>query len=256
MKSTRLIDLFQRARSDDALAVIEGVQALKHAVRFRAEIDHYITCDINSAQKLLKEVADDITDGILPNFTEVSEELFAKLSPRPHRTGVIALAKRAPYTLKDIADGNPIVFLENPKDLENVGAVIRVAAAADAAAVVISGDIDIWHPAVIRGAAGLHWALPVFDARHPELNSGSVTEPIEILKRVQNDRRLVALDPTGEEVSKDRIPRDSVLVFGTERHGISKAMLDNCDEITRLPMKRGVSSLNLATSVAATLYQL
>lgn len=245
MKNTQLIDLFQRARSDDSLAVIEGVQALKHAVRFGAEIEQYITCDIVNLQILLAELAGDVKESILAKITEVDKYTFDKLSPRPHRTHVVALAKRRSYKIAEISQIRPIVFLEDPKDLENIGAVIRVSAAADVGAVVISGNIDIWHPAIIRGAAGLHWALPVFsDIQAPSF-----------LRR-QESRPFISLDPTGEDITKLNVPKNAVLIFGTERHGISRQLLDQSDAIISLPMKQGVSSLNLATSVAATLYQL
>lgn len=242
MRTTQLVDRFQKARSGKTIAVIEGVQALKHAIRFGAEISEYITYDIDSVKQLLGELATDITDDIFTDFTEVSEETFAKLSRNPHRTKVMALAQRKDYQLSDAPDAKPIVFLENPKDLENIGAVIRVAAAADAGAVVTTGDIDIWHPAVIRGAAGLHWALPVLNVDATLLDA--------------SERPLIALDPTGTDFGKATISDDSILIFGTERHGISQKLLDRSDQILRLPMKEGVSSLNLATSVAATLYQL
>ena len=256
MTDTHLVDFFQRSRSDKKLTVIEGAQALKHAVRFNAEIQHYITCDIHSLEKLLEELAKDVKTGVLEKVQEVDEQTFAKLSKRPHRTKVMAIAKRRDWHTTDIADEKPVIFLEEPKDLENIGAVIRVAAAADAGAVVISGNIDIWHPAVIRGAAGLHWAIPVFDGCHPEFISGSNEENVEIPDPVRNDRQLIALDPNGKDINKATIPTNSILIFGTERYGISKTLLSKSDQIVRLPMKKGVSSLNLATSVAATLYKM
>ena len=45
-----------------------------------------------------------------------------------------------------------------------------------------------------------------------------------------------------------------MLVFGTERAGLSDAMKARADRVVALPMREGVSSLNLATSVAAVLY--
>ncbi len=231
MKDTQLIDRFQQARSDDLLAVIEGVQALKHAVRFNAMIDLYITCDIELLESMLAELANDVKESILASITEVSEDTFSKLSPQPHRTKVIALAKRRAYDFSQIDDEKPIILLEEPRDLENIGAVI-------------TGALDIWHPAIIRGAAGLHWAIPVMDVSNPSF------------MRRQGSRQIISLDPTGEELVKSTIPKNSILIFGTERHGISDQLLKKSDQIISLPMKPGVSSLNLATSVAATLYQL
>jgi RNA methyltransferase, TrmH family len=240
MLSTKIIDTFQKARHDTALAVIEGVQALKHAVRFKADIEQVITYDIKHLESLLDELAPDVEADILKITQEVSEADFSKLSRQPHRTKVMALGKRRQYKLGDLDAKKPIIYLENPKDLENIGAVIRVAAAANAGGVLISSDVDIWHTAVIRGAAGLHWALPVLNV---------VANNIFTLKRP-----IIALDPSGEEMSVKS--KNGVFIFGTERHGISPELLDKSDCIARLPMRSGVSSLNLATSVSATLYRL
>jgi len=242
MKSSQLVDRFQRARHDNALAIIEGVQALKHAARFNATFEHIITVDGSALKDLLTELAPDTIENIMTQTIEVNEQTFNRLSPRPHRTQVIALAKRNVYTLENLESAKPVIFLEDPKDLENIGAVIRVSAAADVAAVCISGPIDIWSPAIIRGAAGLQFALPVFNCE------------IELLLTL--GRRVISLDPTGDETRLATAIKNSIFVFGTERHGISSTLLKKSHQIIRLPMKKGVSSLNLATSVAATLYSL
>jgi TrmH family RNA methyltransferase len=241
MKDTKLIDLFQTARKNEQRAVVEGIQALKHAVRFNAAIEIIVTSDLELLKELTSTLAGDTAEQILSSAILVSEEVFGKLSPQPPRTKVIALAARKNYKFSDISNQKPIIFIENPRDLENIGAVIRVAAAADAGAVVCNGPVDVWHPAVIRGAAGLQYALPVFNA------------PLELIKK---GRELVALDPTGEPIAPKLLQTNAIFIFGTERHGITEETLQKSDQILRLPMKQGVSSLNLATSVAATLYMM
>ena len=68
------------------------------------------------------------------------------------------------------------------------------------------------------------------------------------------DRPLVALDPDGVVVDPGEIPPRSLLVFGTERYGISEEIERKADMRVRIPMREGVSSLNVATAVAAVLY--
>ena len=46
----------------------------------------------------------------------------------------------------------------------------------------------------------------------------------------------------------------AILAFGTERHGLSDEVLDRATMRVRIPMRQGVSSLNLATSVSAVLF--
>ena len=126
------------------------------------------------------------------------------------------------------------MLLEDPRHLGNVGAAVRVAAAAGAAALLTTGAADPWDPAALRGAAGLHYALPVGRGDPP------------------GDRPLVALDPGGEEATA--LPAEATLAFGTERDGLSPALVARADLRVRIPMRAGVSSLNLATAVAVALY--
>jgi TrmH family RNA methyltransferase len=132
----------------------------------------------------------------------------------------------------------PVVLLENPRNLGNIGACVRVAAAADAGAVLTTGSQDPWQPDVLRGAAGLHFAIPV--ARITHLGLGG--------------RPLIAVDPRGEPLDATQLPPRAVLAFGTERYGISEDLLARAAQSISIPMRGGVSSLNLATAVAAVLF--
>jgi len=50
------------------------------------------------------------------------------------------------------------------------------------------------------------------------------------------------------------IVKSAILVFGTERDGVSKSLKEKSNKIISIQMQKGVSSLNLATSVSAVLY--
>jgi len=134
-----------------------------------------------------------------------------------------------------------VVVLEDPRDLGNLGACVRVAAAADAAGVLSTGTHDPWHPDVLRGAAGLHFALPVMRLAD-----------IEQLKDTK--RPLLAIDPAGDPLVPAELPERALLAFGTERYGLSEELGVRAEARVSIPMRSGVSSLNLATSVAAVLF--
>lgn len=215
--------------SEAGAVCLEGLHAVKHALRFGAELVEVTTDDPARLESLARELAPD-----------VAEEIVARAARGPGPfppTGVIAFAKRPPFALPE-PDDRPVVLLDHPRHLGNVGAAIRVAAAAGAAAVLVLGDADPWHPQAVRGAAGLQYALPI--ARVDELPP----------------RPLVALDPDGDPFDGDALPRGPILAFGSERRGLSPALLERADTRLALPMRDGVSSLNLATAVAAVLYAL
>lgn len=232
---------FRAARTDPALAVLEGFHAIKHAIRFGAEFHAIATRDLAELQAFVAQLAPDVGARLMASVLEVRADIFDQLSPTPPETGVIAIAKRRITTIGQLAAlprNAPIVLLESPSHSGNIGAVIRASAGAGAAAVITTGPNDPWNPGAIRGSAGLHYALPVVRSE-----SISIT-----------GRPLVAIHPDGDELTRNNIPDDAVLAFGSERSGLSGALLDTATHRIRIPMKPGVSSLNLATSVAIVLY--
>jgi RNA methyltransferase, TrmH family len=237
----RLIEHFRRARRDPDLAVLEGFHALKHALRFGAELLKVVTADPEQVMALASALAPDVIETLRSRMQAVSPRVFVALAPQAPPTGVIATARRPDVALAELLGRpsvSPIVLLEDPHSMGNLGACIRVAAAADALAVLSMGRNDPWHPDAVRGAAGLHFALPVVHLSGP----------------VISDRVLVAIDPGGDDLQPERLPARAILAFGAERHGLSDELLAAARVRTRIPMRPGVSSLNLATSVAAVLY--
>ena len=67
-------------------------------------------------------------------------------------------------------------------------------------------------------------------------------------------RPLLAIHPDGECLRPGTLPDGAVLAFGSERRGLSDGVLAAADRQIALPMRPGVSSLNLASAVAAVLY--
>ena len=244
MQDGSLIPRFGRARRDPALAVLEGFHPVKHALRFGANVLELVTPDAARLERLAVELAPESSARMLELAREIDPAVFERLAPLAPSTGAIALAERAsvdPHALLADTRPAPVVLLEDPRDLGNIGACVRVAAAADAAGVLSTGSHDPWHPDALRGAAGLHYALPVARLARVQELPGS-------------DRPLLALDPDGEPLEPSELPARAVLAFGTERRGLSAELLARADARIAIPMRAGVSSLNLATSVAAVLF--
>ncbi|WP_329012896.1 TrmH family RNA methyltransferase [Streptomyces sp. NBC_01601] len=231
-----------RERAGDAV-LLDGFHALKHALRFGAEVPVAVTTDREATLALAGELAGDVRDTLDALLTEVPQAVYASLVPRPHPTGVAALAVRPSReaNLKALARmprTAPVVVLDEPRNLGNAGAVIRLAAGFGATGVVTTGTLDPWHPTVVRGGAGLHFATAVERLGVDELPAGP----------------LFALDPHGEDIRRTELPDDAVLAFGSERSGLSAPVRARADRLLALPMRPQVSSYNLATSVAMTLY--
>jgi RNA methyltransferase, TrmH family len=241
--TTSVVRRFHEARRSDRLVVLQGFHALKHALRFGAEVELVACIDSGELERLAQRLAPDLAERIDALAVVLEAEAFKRLGPYVPHTGVVSVAYRAaigPDELLAAAGPAPIVLLEDPRHFGNLGAVIRVAAAIDAAGVLTTGRQDPWDPVAVRGSAGLHYALPV----------------ARVERLPETDRPLFAFDPQGEPMRPGLVPERALLAFGTERAGLSEDLLDRADERLSLPMREGVSSLNLATSVAAVLYSL
>ncbi|MGK5544364.1 TrmH family RNA methyltransferase [Streptomyces sp. URMC 127] len=223
--------------------LLDGFHALKHALRFGADVPLAVTSDKEAALTLAEALADDLTATLAERLVEIPAGDLRELVPRIHPTGVAALAVRPRRTanldaLSRAPRKAPVVVLDNPRNLGNVGAVIRLAAGFGATGVVTTGDMDPWHPNAVRAGAGLHYATAVERLPLPELPPGP----------------LYALDPEGDDIRSVRLPDDALIAFGSERHGLSAELRERATRLVALPMRPQVSSYNLATSVAMALF--
>ncbi|MEU9579616.1 TrmH family RNA methyltransferase [Streptomyces chilikensis] len=227
----------------DDTVLLDGFHALKHALRFGASVPLAVATDRAAALALAEDLAPDVRAALDGLLTEVDEEVYRRLVPRPHPTGVAALALRPDRgaglrALGRLPRTAPVVVLDQPRNLGNAGAVVRLAAGFGVTGVVTTGTLDPWHPTVVRGGAGLHFATVVERMDVAGLPPGPV----------------FALDAEGEDIRGVRLPDDAVLAFGSERSGLTAELRARADRLLSLPMRPQVSSYNLATSVAMTLY--
>jgi tRNA G18 (ribose-2'-O)-methylase SpoU len=238
-KLKTLIEQNQNGAGEYAIA--EGLHAVKHALRFNAEPKIILAQDKKELIKLSNRLCPDISK----KLEQVIElKYFDKLTDFKIRTKVLGIFYK-PKPTKEIKLSGKTVLLDNPRDLNNIGAVIRVCAAAGIKNLILTGDSNPWNTRAIRAAAGLQFALHIYQA--------------DLKQITKLNFPMICFDERGRELSaklKLEIPKDSLLVFGSERDGISEELKLSANNIIRLPMQEGVSSMNLATSVSAALYSL
>jgi tRNA G18 (ribose-2'-O)-methylase SpoU len=223
--------------------LLDGFHALKHALRFDADVRVVLTSDRAAVALLAEKLAPDVAERIDTLAVEVPSAALRELVPRIHPTGIAALAAR-PARADNLAAlareprRAPVVVLDNPRNLGNIGAVVRLAAGFGATGVVTTGDADPWHPTVVRAGAGLHFATAVEQLTLDQFPPGPV----------------YALDPDGDDIRDVPFPDAALLAFGSERHGLSPELRARATRLVAVPMQPQVSSFNLATSVGMGLF--
>lgn len=181
-----------------------------------------------------------------PVFVAAQEVVDAVAGFHVHR-GCLAAAERPRATLPP--DARRVVVLEELVDVDNVGALVRNAAAFGADAVLLSpGCADAFYRKAVRTSAGHVFSLPVVRAS---------TWPAD-LEALGRELTLVGtVVDAGAPSIADVPPLARVaLVLGTEGTGLSRAARSLCHRLVTIPMAPGADSLNVAVAGAVALYAL
>lgn len=157
------------------------------------------------------------------------------------------------------AEGRPVrvCVLEGIVDHSNVGAIFRSAAALNVDGILVSPTcVDPLYRRSARVSMGT-----VFQVPWTRIGSEARTWPADGLSVLRNmGFTCAAMALSDDSVSLDDpalqdIDRLAVLM-GTEGAGLQEGTIAGCDKTIRIPMARGVDSLNVAAASAVAFWQL
>jgi 23S rRNA (guanosine2251-2'-O)-methyltransferase len=167
--------------------------------------------------------------------------------------GIVAELK--PYQFADlnrVLDENEgkdpfLILLDGVEDVRNLGAIVRTAECAGAAAVLLpkhkSPPVTA---AAMKTAAGAFMYLPVCQI-------GNIRQTLESLKK--RGFWVVAADMDGTSLFDEaNLKGPLVIVMGAEGKGVSPLTKKMCDFVVRIPLKGHVSSLNVSVAAALIMY--
>ena len=176
-----------------------------------------------------------------------------RLTNSANHQGVIAIASATNYAdgselLSRCSPETILVLLDGVEDPHNLGAVIRTAECAGAAAVVIP-ERRAAHvsDAVAKSSAGAVEHLPV--ARVTNLASF-----IEQLKK--QNVWVIGVDMSADTAYTEFDYTGAVaLVFGGEGRGLHRLVRERCDALVSIPMRGKVASLNVSVAAGVVLFE-
>jgi tRNA G18 (ribose-2'-O)-methylase SpoU len=170
-----------------------------------------------------------------------------------HRGALAAFHRKALPAADEVAtSAHRLAVLEDVVSHTNLGAIFRCAAALGMDGVVLSPSCaDPLYRRSVRVSMGEVFAVPY--ARAPEWPGW--------LDRLRDDRwRIAALTPTGDATPLDQVDVNDddrvAVLLGTEGPGLSDTAMARADLRVRIPMARGVDSLNVAAAAAITFWTL
>ena len=184
--------------------------------------------------------------------------------------GVLSLGKSPPpVSLDDILTKSSkphlLVAIDGLSNAENLGALVRNCVAFDVQALLVGETCSSpYLRRSVRNSMGAIFQLPVWEVkmadaavrvRRDDPPKFSLAQTLHDLRA--RGIRCIAAHPhsSGKFLSQADFSGGCCIVFGSEGNGISKTILDACDECVAIPMANDVDSLNVGAAAAVFLYE-
>ncbi|HJV89142.1 MAG TPA: RNA methyltransferase [Holophagaceae bacterium] len=189
---------------------------------------------------------------LLPQGTALLTATKAELEQLtgfPFHRGLLAAARvPEPRPLDALAMVDRLLVLPATADAENLGQLLRTAAALGLEGAVLGPGPDPFSRRAVRVSMGASWKLPLWQVEDPWGALGGWKA---------DGGEVVGAALPGSVPAADWHPGDrTALVLGPEGPGLSEGDLARCDRTVRIPMAPGVDSLNVAAAGAILMAKL
>lgn len=233
---------------------VYGIRAIMEAIENGKEVETVLIREnthgplMGELRKLLKSKA--IPSKILPT------KAFQRFKDQNHQ-GVLAALSPIQYDnlewllpgLFEKGETPFILVLDGVTDVRNFGAICRTASCFGVHAVVVpvKGSATI-NDFAIKASAGALFHIPVCRVK-------SLPAAFTFMK--ESGVRLIACSEKGEhEYFQSELTSPLALIMGAEDRGISPSLLNEVDEILRIPITGPIASLNVGVAAGIALSEI
>ncbi|MBM3725606.1 MAG: 23S rRNA (guanosine(2251)-2'-O)-methyltransferase RlmB [Acidobacteria bacterium] len=230
------------------MSVLAGIHPVREALLAGRPIDRVLVAK-GAGGPRLQEIIDLCRERKVPLRFEPRAALDRATASATHQGVAAFAAAQSATTLEAAAAARGLlVILDGIEDPHNLGAIVRTAHAAGAAAVIIperraAGVTET----VAKAAAGALEHLPLVKVTN-------VNRCIEELK--EQGYWIYGLDERGA-VAYDRVEYNApaAIVLGGEGHGLHQQTARHCDVLVRIPMAGAIASLNVSVAAGVALFE-
>ena len=232
----------KKVRQSERKFTLEGWRALKEAIASSATIDLVAVLPRFLADPDYTKILQRLEERRVP-IREISEEELRTVADTIHSQGVLAVVHRPEPLVSDerLSRASLVVALDAVADPGNVGSIVRSADWFGADLVLLGkGSVELFNEKVIRSTVGSVFHVPVVSG---------VDLPSTLRRMKQEGFFIVGLSGEAKRAYTDEPGRaKTVVVLGSEGHGLSKEVRASTDVIVQIPRFGKAESLNVSVA--------
>tara|TARA_B100000902_G_scaffold398554_1_gene465744 strand:+ start:1097 stop:1837 length:741 start_codon:yes stop_codon:yes gene_type:complete len=238
--------------SNDKLLVY-GLRAISEAIHSEKNINKvYIQKGLKSqlANSLIKNLREfNIEHSYVP------VEKLNRLTHKNHQGFVATISPVKYLSINDLSNiielkgkNCQILILDQISDVRNFGAIIRTAECTEIDCIVVpsTGSAPI-NGDTIKTSSGAIFNVPICKVSH-------IKDAIFLLKQ-SNIKIFGATEKAKKNIYETDLKKPNAIIMGSEGKGLSKSVIDMCDELVKIPLFGKTLSLNVSVACGTILFE-
>jgi TrmH family RNA methyltransferase len=241
IKQLRALATSKKARQESGTFMMEGWRA----------IDTLLTHNSNQYKLETLVVSEDwIDDARLPKELEtvrIPAHLFEKISEVKNAQGILGVVRHVGTPVAFNPEKGHYLLLDNLRDPGNLGTLIRSAVGAGFDGILLYGDcVEPFNPKVVRSTMGTLAFSNIWNIQRTD---------IDRLMHMEYEL-CITTGLGGENLYETTFPDKTVLVVGSEAHGVSEELMQRATHKITIPLAAACESLNAAIAGSICMFQI
>lgn len=231
-----------------------GAQSVLETLKGDLEIEKLLLARGSKTESMREAIR--LAKALNVPFTEVPSEKLDRITKKNHQGMICYISSVRYFDLDGVIDAcyaagkDPfLIILDGVTDVRNLGAIARTAECAGVDALVVpkKGSAQISSDAMKTSSGALNY-----------LKVTRVDRLSATIKFIKNyGIKTVACTEKTDQGLFDNVDLKgpSAIIMGSEENGISKEILELCDERVAIPLNGKIGSLNVSTAASVVLYE-
>ena len=142
-----------------------------------------------------------------------------------------------------------ILILDQLSDVRNFGAIVRTAECTGIDSIVIQsiGSAPV-NGDTIKTSSGAVFNVPICKVNH-------IKDAIFLIKQYKV-KVYGATEKAEKNIYQTKFNNSQAIIMGSEGKGLSKSVVDLCDELIKIPLQGKIESLNVSVACGTILYEI